>query len=85
VNLEQQKIAPARELKTAALLEQKLPGLKWLMAFAAGPGLLPVVRNWNSKLCYQAVWLRSDSRTCTLSFLVCLWTVARKTTSFISK
>jgi hypothetical protein len=72
----EQRAAPLRELKPVAFRRQKrqagrgLPELKWLLAFAAAPALLPVFRNWNNRLCYQAVWLRSDSRTCTLSLFV---------------
>jgi hypothetical protein len=73
-----------QELKTAEYRRQKrlavpsLARLKWLMAFASGPAHGPGVRSWNNRLCYQAVWLRSDSRTCTLSFVFCCGLVRGK-------
>jgi hypothetical protein len=48
----------------------KLEAMNWLTASPAGQVPALGVRNWNRKLCCQAVWLRSYSRTCTL-FLSC--------------
>jgi hypothetical protein len=50
--------------------ERVLVTMQWWTAYPAVQDRARDVRNWNSKWCYQAVWLRSDSRTCTLSLFL---------------